>query len=103
MAAPNPTTTETIAPKLVKMQLTRNYVPRGPFTIVGYDRPEIKAKDAAGREHIVQTAAFIDGEMAPPIHPGVGFVGKVWASTVIEVPEDEARDMRRLKIAEAVI
>lgn len=99
MDAPTPT----IDAKLVKMQLVRNYVPRGPFTVIGYDRPEIKAKDAAGREHIVQTAAFIDGEMCPPLHPGVGFVGKVWASTVIEVPEDEARDMRRLKIAEAVI
>lgn len=90
----------TVAPKTVAMKLAKNYAPRGAFRVVGYQRPEIRAKDAAGREQIVQTAEFIDGEMTPAKFPGVGFESKIWAGTVIEVPEDEAKAMNKAGIAQ---
>lgn len=93
-------------PKMVKMELIRHYVPKGDVNaikIVGYQRAEKKTKDSAGNERVVVEAAFIDGEMFPPAHAGVGYPGKVWAGTVIEVPEAEAKEMRRLKIADAYL
>lgn len=102
-AAPE-TKPDTPAPKLVKMELKRHYVPKKqPPNIVGWNRPERRVKDAAGRETVVQEGGFVPGEMCPPPQPGVGYPNKVWAGTVIEVPEDEARTMRTHKIAEAWI
>lgn len=95
--------TDKSATKVVAMQLKKNYAPRGPFRVVGYQRPEIRAKDAGGREQIVQTAAFIDGEMTPAKFPGVGFANKVWSGTVIEVPEDEAKAIRAGGIGEVYL
>lgn len=91
------------APAFIKMLLRRNYRPRGEFRIVGYDRPERVAKDAGGREFVVEPASFVDGEMKPPRFHGVGTEGKIWADTVVELPEDEARDLRKRGIAEAYI
>lgn len=104
----------TAAPKSVKMELKRNYVPHNLISIVGYNRPAKMVKDAAGQMREVEPAAFVDGEVMPSIFPGVGFGAvqengkkvreqKVWAGTVIEVPEDEARNMRKLGIAEAYL
>lgn len=98
--APNAAAPE---PKLIKMELVRHYVPKHGIRIVGHQRPERKAKNAAGQEVVVQEAAFIEGEMKPAAYPGVGFPNKIWAGTVIEVPEDEAREMRAKKIAEAYL
>jgi hypothetical protein len=39
----------------------------------------------------VQEAKFIEGEMAPPPYPGVGFLTKVWADTVLKLPMEEAK------------
>lgn len=109
-------TAEAPAPvKTIKMELKRNYVPNKLVSVVGYQRPAKIVKDAAGTMREVEPAAFIDGEVFPPVFPGVGFGAifdedgnktreqKVWAGTVIEVPEDEAKIMRRLGIAEAYL
>lgn len=91
------------AVKTVKMELKRNYVPHKLVSIVGYERPARFTKNAAGEMKEVEPAAFIDGEMYPPIFAGVGYPNKIWAKTVIEVPEDEAKVMRQKGIAEAYI
>lgn len=83
---------------MIAMKLERNYQPSGAFELVGYHKPEVKRKDAAGREIVVSPEEFIEGEMAPPPYPGVGFDGKVWASTVIRLPEEEARRVQKQKI-----
>lgn len=97
--APNTAT----ATKLVAMELKRHYVPQGEIKIVGHLRPAKVVKDAAGHEVEVAPETFIEGEMYPSVYGGVGFANKVWAGTVIEVPEDEAKTMRKLGIAEAYI
>ncbi len=86
--------------KTVKMELKRHYVPHNLISIVGYERPARFTKNAAGEMKEVEAAAFIEGEMFPPIFAGVGYDNKIWAKTVIEVPEDEGKTMRRLGIAE---
>jgi hypothetical protein len=88
------------AVKLVAMELLRNYRPAGTFEIVGYVRPAVIRKDAAGREYEAEAAQFISGEMAPPPQAGVGTSGKIWAGTIIRVPHDEGRTMRANQIAE---
>ena len=87
-------TTETAAPqpsKLFPVRLLKNYRPAGEYELVGYHRPEVVQKDSAGKAVIVQTAAFMEGEMAPPPYPGVGFDNKIWADTVLNLPVDEAK------------
>lgn len=93
----------TTAVKTVKMELKRHYVPRKLVSIVGYERPARFVKNAAGETKEVEPAKFIEGEMFPPIFAGVGYDNKIWAKTVIEVPEDEAKVMRQKGIAEAYI
>lgn len=87
-------------PAMVTMKLLRHYVPRGPFEIVGYQRNAVTVKDAAGRMHELEPATFVKGEMMPPLHPGTGYPNKIWAGTVLRVPDEEARDMRAKGIAE---
>jgi hypothetical protein len=86
---------ETAAPqpseKMFPVKLLKNYRPAGDYQVVGYHRPEKSVKDAAGRVIVVQEAAFIEGEGAPPPFPGVGFETKVWADTVLKLPMAEAR------------
>lgn len=86
---------ETIVVKLLK-----HYVPMGEYEVVGHDRPEITAKDAAGRQVIKQEAAFIAGEMYPAPYPGVGFENKIWAGTHIRLPRDEAKKLYDARKAE---
>lgn len=88
------------APKMVAMQLLRNYRPAGEFEIVGHVVPAVTRKDASGREYEVSKAEFIAGEGAPPPQAGVGTSGKIWAGTIIRVPQEEARTMRANDIAE---
>lgn len=87
-------------PKMVAMQLLRNYRPAGDFEIVGHIVPAVIRKDGAGREVEVQKATFVEGEGAPPPQAGVGTTGKIWSGTIIRVPQDEARTMRANEIAE---
>jgi hypothetical protein len=90
-------------PKLRAMELKRHYRPTGTFELVGYNRPEIKRKAPDGREIVIQDAAFIPDEMAPSPMPGVEVKGKIWATTVIKVPADEARTMRANGIADVAL
>jgi hypothetical protein len=86
---------ETAAPppseKMFPVKLLKNYRPAGDYQVVGHHRPEKSVKDAAGRIIVVQEAAFIEGEIAPPPFPGVGFDTKIWADTVLKLPMAEAR------------
>lgn len=86
--------------KMFPVKLLKNYRPAGVFEVVGYHQPEIKQKDSAGRVVIVQRAEFIEGAIAPPPFPGVGFETKIWAETVIKLPVDEAKTVVAKKIAE---
>lgn len=86
-------------PTMIAMKLERHYVPRGEFEIVGYHKPEVKKKTATGDWKVVEPEEFVEGEACPPPNPGVGYPNKIWASTVIRVPEEEAKTMHRLGIA----
>ena len=86
--------------KMVAMKLERHYHPRGDYEIVGYMKPEVKKKQPKGEFKVIEPEEFISGEQAPAPFPGVVSTGKVWASTTIKVPEDEAKAMKRLGIAE---
>jgi hypothetical protein len=97
--------------KMFPVLLTKNYVPRGEYEIVGYLREAVKQKDAAGNWRIIEPEAFIEGEMKPHQSPGVGFGAmqmkdgtmvnaKIWAGTHIKVPLDEAKYVVAKKIAE---
>lgn len=89
---------EAVAVKMVPMKLDRHYRPYGAFEIVGYHKPEVKKKNSAGIEFVAEPSEFISGEKAPPPFPGVGFDSKVWAGTVIRLPEDEAKVIRKAGI-----
>ena len=89
--------------KAVAMELLKNYVPHNLMRVIGYKKEAVMRKDAAGRMIEVEPEAFIEGEMKPSVYPGTGFPNKVWAGTVIEVPEAEAKVMRQKRIAEAYI
>lgn len=95
--------TEPPKPVLRSMELKRHYHPKGEFEVVGYNQPEIKRKGPDGREVIIQPAAFIPDEVAPSPMPGVEVKNKIWASTIIKVPVDEAKVMRANGIADAAI
>lgn len=84
-------TAEKPSEKMFPVKLLKNYHPAGKYEVVGYQRPEKTQKDSAGRVSILQTAQFMEGEMAPPPYPGVGFDTKVWAETVVKLPLDEAK------------
>lgn len=63
----------TVAKKMITMTLKRHYVPKGEYEVISRAEHE---------------------------QPGVGYPNKLWAGSVIKVPEDEARDMRAKEIAE---
>lgn len=90
-------------PKMIAVRLLRNYNPEGEYEVVGYDRPEIKVKDAGGKPVVIQEAAYIKGEEAPPPTPGVGSGRRVWAGTTIRIPVEEARTVRKNGIGEIEI
>lgn len=85
--------------KLFPVRLLKNYRPEGNHEVVGYHRPEKRQKDTTGKMVVVQEAAFIEGEIAPPPFPGVGFDTKVWADTVLKLPMEEAKRLVRLNLA----
>ena len=95
---------ETAAPvqpsKMFPVKLLKNYRPVGEYDVVGYHRPEKVQKDTAGKMVVVQEAAFVEGEMAPPPFPGVGFATKIWAETVLRLPVDEAKRLVGKHLAE---
>lgn len=85
---------------MVDMELKRHYVPHTqPPIVVGHQRPEKKVKNSAGEMVVAIPSEFIPGEVFPAVFPGVGYANKVWAGTVISVPEAEARTMQRQGIA----
>jgi len=97
--------------KLFPVTLTKNYVPRDTYEIVGYLKEAVKRKDAAGNWKIIEPEEFIEGVMKPHQSPGVGFGemvmkdgstvnAKIWAGTTIKVPVDEAKYVVSKKIAE---
>jgi hypothetical protein len=90
-------------PTMRAMELKRHYRPMGEFEIMGYNQPQITRKGPDGKEKVIQEAAFVPDVMAPSPMPGVDVKNKVWATTVIKVPVDEARTMRANGIADASI
>lgn len=94
--------------KLVPITLVRHYVPMGKkdaeghrvdtHEVVGWQRPEKRMKRPDGQMVVVEEAAFIEGEGAPPPQPGVGFAHKLWRGTTIKVPVSEAKEMRKAGI-----
>jgi len=100
-------------PKMVTVKLLKNYRPaelpdpnnKGKFLppmfeIVGYTRPAILKKNAAGMMETVQEEAFIRGELPPAPMVGTGFDTKLWAGAVIKLPADEAKAVRKAGIGE---
>ena len=97
--------------KLFPVILSKNYVPKGEYEIVGYLKEAVKRKDAAGVWRTIEPEEFIEGVMKPHQSPGVGFGpmemkdgtmvnAKIWAGTHIKVPVDEAKYVVAKKIAE---
>ena len=84
--------------KMVRVLLDRHYHPGGEFEVIGHTRPEIRKKDSTGREVIIQTQEWIAGEAMPAPIPGAGFKDKIWAGTVINLTEDEAKTVQRARI-----
>lgn len=93
--------------KMVSVLLTRNYRPgedvdpndktkRLPpvFEVVGYWKDEIKRKDPAGREVIIQKREFVPGETKPPVQAGTGSDTKLLAGTVVKLRKAEAKYVR---------
>lgn len=86
--------------KTATIRLLRNYRPLGDFEIVGHEKPAKFKKNAAGQEVQIEAAEFINGEQPEPAQPGTGFPTKIWAGTVIRLPVEEAKNIKRLGIAE---
>ncbi len=87
-------------PKTVVIKLLRNYRPIGAYEVIGHDQPAILRKNAAGVMAEVTPAAFVKDEPAPPPTPGTGFANKVWAGTLIKLPVDEAKTVKKAGIGE---
>jgi len=91
------------APEPVKMfpvKLSYNYRPQGDYKAVGWHKPAVEKKNAAGQMIVVEPAEFITGEVKPAPVPGVGFEHKIWAGSVIELPLGEARELIKSRRAE---
>ena len=90
--------------KFIPMKLERNYRPQSSdYTIVGHTKPEVRRKTAAGVEVVVEAEEFVKGEAMPAKYPGVGFANKFWAGTVLKLPEDEAKAIRKAGIGSVEI
>ena len=100
-------TTEAAIPaavKMIPMKLERNYRPQSAdYSIVGHTRPEVRRKNAAGVEVVVEAEEFVSGQPMPGKYPGVGFANKFWAGTVLKLPEDEAKAIRKAGIGSVEI
>lgn len=88
------------ASQMFPVMLNKNYAPKGDYEIIGYWKPEVKKKAAAGGWIIEEPEKFIKGEMKPHPNPGVGFPNKIWAGTHIKLPVDEAKNLVAKKIAD---
>lgn len=85
--------------KMVTVSLDRHYRPVGNHEIVGHWLPKVEAKNAQGLMIEISPAEFIKGEPSPPPLAGVGTASnKIWAGTVIRIPADEAKAVRRAEI-----
>lgn len=95
------------APKMVSVLLSKNYRPREDldpadkakclppvFEVVGYWKDEIKRKNPAGQEIIVQKREFIPDEAKPPVQAGTGSDTKLLVGTVVKLRKDEAKYVR---------
>lgn len=89
--------------KFIPMKLERNYRPVSDYTIVGHTKPEVRRKTAAGVEVVVEAEEFVPGQAMPGKYPGVGFANKFWAGTVLKLPEDEAKAIRKAGIGSVEI
>jgi hypothetical protein len=84
------------------VKLEKNYAPVGYFEVVGWDRPKIEKKGPGGVIVVIQEAAFIKDERAPPAVAGTGYANKIWAGTTIKLPEEEAKHVDKVGIARRV-
>ena len=64
------------------------------FEVVGYWKDEIKRKNPAGQEVIIQKREFIKGEAKPPAQAGTGSATKLLAGTVVKLRKSEAKYVR---------
>jgi hypothetical protein len=64
------------------------------FEVVGYWKDEIKRKNPAGQEVIIQKREFIKGEAKPPVQAGTGSATKLLAGTVVKLRKSEAKYVR---------
>jgi len=85
--------------QMVTVNLSRHYRPSGPHEVVGHWRPKVEVKNAAGNMVELSPAEFVAGEPMPPPLAGVGGESvKLWAGTVVRLPKEEARNVRRAEI-----
>jgi hypothetical protein len=90
-------------PKMQPVKLVKNYTPLGPvadYPVIGYDKPPIMRKNSAGMLVEVEPGGFIKGERMPSMTPGTGFANKFWAGTVVSMPVEEAKYVRKSGIGE---
>ena len=104
-----PPVVEEPKPIMQAVRLKRHYRPKGIYEVVGWWKPEIKGKDPKdgpkAKEKVLVPAEFLEevedddshpnfGKVrpAPPPMPGTGTASvKLWASTVVRLPKDEAK------------
>jgi len=104
---------EQARPKMTAVKLERHYRPASDvFEVVGFWQPEIRRKDTTGVERVIQAEEFVTApddvedsptfgkvKMAPPPMAGVGSASlKIWAGSVVRLPNDEARKVVRAGI-----
>lgn len=82
------------------VKLLKNFRPKGEFEIVGYQKPAVRVKNAAGQMIEVEPAEFLTGVGAPAPYAGSGYEDKIWAETVVKLDIEEAKRAISLKIAE---
>lgn len=111
-----PPVMEAPPPKMVAVKLVRHYHPKKPFEVVGWHKAARMGKNAGGQPIVLEQGGFIKeieddpehpdfGKIrpAPPPTPGAGSGVRLWASTVVRVPVEEAKAMRRAGIGEIEI
>jgi hypothetical protein len=84
--------------KLITVKLDRNWAPDCYYEVAGYTKEAVKRKNVAGMMVVIEPEEFIVGEKKPPAIAGTGFANKIWAGTVLRIPEPVARDMRKYGI-----
>lgn len=84
--------------KMIAMRLDRHYCPSSSFEVVGHTKPEVKRKNSAGIEVIVEREEWVPNEPMPAAIAGTGFKDKFWAGTVLRLPVDEAKTVEKARI-----